>query len=74
MLGVWDDEGDDPTVSWLPDSLKEKLDYDHQIFANFLVCPITKQTEDELQIVCVESASHIVVRDTRKTRTAGGSL
>lgn len=60
VLGVWEPGDDDPDVAWLPDSIHRKLDEDHQIFANFVVCPLTKHTEDELQIVCVESAAQIV--------------
>ena len=59
MLGLWEPT-DDTSVAWLPESLYRKMDEDHQIFADFLVCPLTKQTEDKLQIVCVESAARIV--------------
>jgi len=60
MLGVWEPGEDDPGVAWLPRSVYRKLDEDHQIFADFIVCPLTRQTEDAMQIVCVESATHIV--------------
>jgi hypothetical protein len=60
LLGVNVPGEDDPDVAWLPDSIYRKLDYDHQVFADFVVCPLTKQTEDEMQIVCVESATRIV--------------
>jgi hypothetical protein len=60
MLGVWGADENDPDVAWLPDRIYRMLDDDHQVFADFLVCPLTKQTEDEMQIVCVESATGIV--------------
>ena len=34
-------------------------------FADFEVCPFTKQREGELQIVCMQSASHVVIVDHR---------
>jgi hypothetical protein len=33
------------------------------VFGDFEVCPFTKRKEGQMQIVCVESASHLVVRD-----------
>jgi hypothetical protein len=65
LLGVNDPgEPDDypaqSNIAWLPAALYNRLDEDHQIFADFLVCPLTKQTEDAMQIVCIESASRIV--------------
>src|SRR5271155_5068323 len=60
MLGVWEPGEDDPDVAWIPDQIYEKLGYDHEVFANFVVCPLTRQTEDAMQIVCVESAARIV--------------
>ena len=61
LLGVYEPGEDDPNVAWIPDRIYEKVsDYDHQIFADFEVCPLTKQKPDEMQIVCVESATRIV--------------
>jgi hypothetical protein len=37
--------------------------YGRDVFGDFEVCPFTKSKEGEMQMVCVESASHIVVRD-----------
>ena len=33
------------------------------IFGDFEVCPFTKSKPGEMQMVCVESASHLVVRE-----------
>jgi hypothetical protein len=66
MLGVWEPNEGDKDVSWLPNPIDGQLDYDRQIFADFEVCPLTKETPDELQIVCVQSATHVVTRDLRK--------
>ena len=37
--------------------------YSRDVFGDFEVCPFTKRREGQLQMVCVESASHLVVRD-----------
>jgi hypothetical protein len=72
MFGVWEPGEGEKDVSWLPDTIADKLDYDHQIFADFEVCPLTKEKPGELQIVCVQSATHIVTRDVRKKDMAKG--
>jgi hypothetical protein len=33
------------------------------VYGDFLVCPFTKQREGAMQMVCVESASHLIVKD-----------
>lgn len=32
------------------------------IYGDFLVCPLTRQVAGEMQLVCVESAQHVVHR------------
>ena len=72
-LGVWDDDGEKPEVRWLPEALAVRFDEDHTVFADFEVCPL-KENEEELQIVCVESARKIVIRDERNGRITKGLL
>lgn len=59
VLGAWE-PSDDPDVASLPKGLEKILDEDHQIFADFIVCPLTKERDGEMQTVCVESATRIV--------------
>lgn len=35
-------------------------DFDHEVVADFLVCPYTKDRPGEARMVCVQSATHIV--------------
>jgi hypothetical protein len=35
---------------------------DERIFGDFEVCPFTPKREGEMQFVCIESASHVVVK------------
>jgi hypothetical protein len=37
--------------------------YGRDMFGDFEVCPLSKSKEGEMQMVCVESASRLVVRD-----------
>ena len=37
--------------------------YSRDMFGDFEVCPLTKSKEGEMQMVCVESASHLVIRE-----------
>jgi len=55
LLGVDDDIP-------VPESLSRQLDWNVNAYADFEVCPFTREREGEMQKVCVESAEHIVVR------------
>jgi hypothetical protein len=58
MLGVFD-----PESEIIPDNLSEKLTgYEVAVFGDFEVCPFTKRRQGEMQMVCVESASHLVTK------------
>jgi hypothetical protein len=39
-----------------------KLPPDGEIYADFEVCPFTPERKGEMRLVCIESASHVVVR------------
>ena len=62
MLGVTAgptlDDADSPI--W-PDRLKF-ISVDDSIYADFEVCPFTPQRAGEMQRVCVESASRVVIK------------
>ena len=45
----------------LPSNVEPLLtDFDHEVVADFLVCPYTKDRPDEARMVCVQSATHVV--------------
>jgi hypothetical protein len=57
MLGIL---GEDPE---LPPNVKKLLkSFDDQIFADFTVCPLTKERKGEMQMVHVKSAIHAINR------------
>jgi hypothetical protein len=58
MLGVLDSENE-----MLPDNLARRLDgFGTDVYGDFEVCPFTKLREGEMQMVCIESASHLVTK------------
>ena len=58
MLGVLDSENE-----IIPANLANQLDgFGTAVFGDFEVCPFTKSKASEMQMVCVESAQHLVVK------------
>ncbi len=57
LLGVRDSN---PPL--LPDHLSSRLAWDHAVYANLRVCPLTKERPGHMQVVCVASATNISVR------------
>lgn len=50
----------------LPFNVKPLMkDFDHEVVADFLVCPYAKDKRGEALPVCVESASHVVQTPAR---------
>jgi hypothetical protein len=57
MLGVRSETRD------LPPNVKDLLKgFDDQVFANFTVCPLTRERPGRMQIVFVKSATNVVNR------------
>jgi len=50
----------------MPESLEEKVGFGIDIFGDFEVCPFTPETPGEMQFVCIESASNLVIKDWNK--------
>jgi hypothetical protein len=66
MLGVPEgDEDGDPDVASLPDVIYKTNIRDQAMFADFVVCPLTKEKPGAMQMVCVESATHLVLSGAR---------
>ena len=45
----------------IPDILRGKANGEQSVFATFEVCPFTKSRAGAMQLVCVESATNIVI-------------
>jgi hypothetical protein len=48
-----------PSVCPLPDGLRDTLEAGKEVIADFVVCPLTRDQDGTMQLVCVESVSHI---------------
>jgi hypothetical protein len=46
----------------VPDYIENKINQDVAIFGDFLVCPFTREKPGEMQLVCIEGAKNVVVR------------
>ncbi|HYW69667.1 MAG TPA: hypothetical protein VE961_01455 [Pyrinomonadaceae bacterium] len=63
LLGVIDpnDTSNAPGPSVLPLDIKSKLDWDKDVFGDFLVCPLTKAQPGHMQTVCLESGRNLSI-------------
>ncbi len=62
MLGVSDQRFSLPGYRNLPEDLSQRLDGETNIYADFLVCPFTRPRPRAMQLICVESAKHVMVK------------
>jgi hypothetical protein len=51
ILGVYDEI--------VPENVSGKLDWNKDVFADFLVCPFARENQGHMQPVCIESAKNI---------------
>jgi hypothetical protein len=61
MLGVsasYSREG----YSSIPEELEKQLNWENELWGDFLVCPFTPQRPKEMQLICIESGKKIVAR------------
>jgi len=45
----------------MPQKVSKHITLETDIFGDFVVCPFTKQKEGHMQMVCIESASNLVI-------------
>jgi hypothetical protein len=69
LLGVQDEE-------IIPHNLTKALfkydkDWGSDVYGDFEVCPLTKRKPQEMQMVCVESASHLVAKKSEASPSHG---
>lgn len=50
----------------IPSALRRYLALGVRVYGNFVVCPFTAQTPGSIQMVCVQSASRVVIQDLRQ--------
>ena len=63
ILGVSEQRFAVEGYSNLPDDLRGKVDGEKDAFGDFLVCPFTKARPKEMQMVCIEQATNVVIKN-----------
>jgi hypothetical protein len=61
MLGVsasYSREG----YSSIPEELERKLDWENDLWGDFLVCPYTRQRPKVMQLICIEEGKNVVAK------------
>jgi hypothetical protein len=65
MLGVSDGRFRLDGYTNLPPDIAARLTWETDLFGVFVVCPFTRQRPGEMQLVCVDSATKLLVRPRR---------
>jgi hypothetical protein len=60
LLGVSEGRFVLPGYRNIPKSLEDELSWDTDLVGDFVVCPFTLSRPNEMQLVCIESASNVV--------------
>jgi hypothetical protein len=65
LLGILDpkDASNTPGPTILPVDIKNKLDWDKDVFGDFIVCPLTRQQSGRMQTVCIAEGKNLNVRE-----------
>ena len=66
MLGVSEQRFNLPGFRNIPESLEPQLNGENEIFGDFLVCPFTRSRPREMQLVCIESARNVSIRQRKQ--------
>ena len=62
LLGVaLQSDAPDAGYFW-PDNLAKMTSLETDVFGDFLVCPFTSKKPGRMQMVCIESASHLIAK------------
>jgi hypothetical protein len=59
LLGVSGRRCEPPACEPLPANVRTALDWEHQVFADFVLCPLTRERPGVMQMVCIDAASHL---------------
>jgi hypothetical protein len=53
----------------LPECLRPHVGFDRDLYADFVVCPLTRERPGHMRAVCVASAANMTVRDEAGARS-----
>lgn len=51
-----------PGYSNIPEEIEKLLNWENEVWGNFLVCPFTRQKAKQMQMICIQSGKNIGVR------------
>jgi hypothetical protein len=63
MLGVSEQRFAVEGYRNVPEEVTAKLDQDKLLYGDYTVCPFTRAREKEMQLVCIEKVSNLVVKN-----------
>jgi len=64
MLGVSASYSRDG-YSRIPEELEKRLDWETDVWGDFLAFPFTRQRPKEMQMICIEEGKNVLVRKRR---------
>ena len=67
ILGIHNDE----ELGSFPDCLSPHIGFGKDLYADFLVCPFTRERTGSMRVVCIESASRMLVQDSTSLSARG---
>ena len=69
LLGIIDpkDVSSAPGPTILPLDIKSKLDWNKDVFGDFVVCPLTVSKPGKMQTICIESGKNLTIREHKLT-------
>ena len=75
LLGVLDptDISAVPGPNTIPKSIQNKLDFDKDVYGDFLVCPLKRSQPGRMQTICIESGKNLIVRP-HNMKDEGGKI
>ena len=62
MLGVSEQRFAVEGYRNVPEEITAKLDQDKLLYGDYTVCPFTRAREKEMQLVCIEKVSNLVIK------------
>ena len=69
LLGIIDptDVSNAPGSTILPLDIKSKLDWNKDVFGDFVVCPLAVSKPGRMQTVCIESGKNLTIHEHKLT-------
>jgi hypothetical protein len=63
MLGVSEQRFAIEGYNTVPEDIRAKIDQDKLLYGDYTVCPFTQSKAKEMQLVCIENVSNLVIKN-----------